>query len=546
MRRFTLLIIILALLVGIAGFYYYQKNIYSKEILKLEILGPDKTALYQEIEYLIKYKNNGDIRLEEPELIFEYPENSLPIGVKEQRVILGPEQLGGAVYPGQEQQFSFKVRLAGQEGEGKVAKARLSYRPKNLKARYESVTSFTTIISQVPLTFEFDLSSRTEAEREIRFRLNYFSNVDYPLSDLRIKIEYPSDFEFLESRPRALEKTEWNIGLLNKASGGRIEVSGKLGGEIGEQKIFRAQLGLWQEGKFILLKEASRGVEIVRPSLYILQQINGNPQYLASPGDLLHYEIFFKNIGEKPQTNLFLVARLESKALDFQTLKSDQGKFGPGDNSIVFDWQRVPQLQFLDSQEEGKVEFWIELKKEWEFSGSQDKNPIIINKVSLSQIREEFVTKINSKLEISQKGYFQDEVFGNSGPLPPQVGETTTYTIFWQIKNFYNDIKNARVKATLPPEVQLTGKIFPETEASKFAFDSQSREIVWEIGDLAAGQGILTPAPNIAFQIALTPTENQSGQILTIINAARIQAEDQFTQATLEAIAPGINTASIP
>ncbi len=538
-NRLFFFIIILAILVGLFGFYYYQKNTFSKEILKLEILGPTETNLLEEIEYIVKYKNNGNIRLEEPRLIFEYPSYSLIEGEKSLRSEIGPDELSEAIYPGEEKTFSFKTRLLGKEGESMVAKASLSYRPKNLKAFYTSETTFTTLIKKVPLTFEFDLPSKAESGKELRFNLNYFSNIDYPLSNLRIKIEYPSDFEFIESNPKSLEKTEWEINLLNKAQGGRIEVLGRLRGEVGEQKIFSAQLGSWLEGEFILLKETNRAIEIVRPSLYIFQEINGNPEYVASPGEQLHYEIFFKNIGENPLTNLFLVARLEGEAFDFQTIKSDLGNFEPGDNSIIFDWRKNSKLQFLDVQEEGKVEFWIELKKEKDFT-PRDKNSVIKNNVYLSQARKEFVTKVNSKLEIVQRGYFADEVFGNSGPIPPKVDQTTTYTIIWQVKNYYNDVKNVKVKATLPNNVQLTGKIFPED--SKLMFDILSQEIIWDIGDIEAGKGILNPAQILAFQISFAPQESDQGHISELISQAKITGEDSWTGQILEASSSAINT----
>ena len=294
MKKITLFIVILALIAGIAGFYYYQKNIYSKEVLKLEILGQEEADLLQEVEYIVKYKNNGNTRLEEPELVFEYPEYSVPTGEISLRVTKNSEDLGGAIYPGEEKTFTFKARLLGKEGEAKTAKATLNYRPKNLKASYESSTTFTTVIKKVPLTFEFDLPSKVESGKEFNFRLNYFSNTDYPISNLRIAVEYPSNFEFIGSVPQSLEKKEWGIGLLNKAEGGRIEISGRLTGEVSEEKVFQAKIGSWQSGEFILLKETNKGIAIVKPSLYVSQQINGNPQYVASPGDLLHYQIFFK------------------------------------------------------------------------------------------------------------------------------------------------------------------------------------------------------------------------------------------------------------
>ncbi|MBZ9578471.1 hypothetical protein KJA14_01325 [Patescibacteria group bacterium] len=533
-NKLAISLIFLTTISGIVGFWYYQKNIYSKEILKLEIFGPETAELMEEIEYIVKYKNNGNVRLEEAELIFEYPKYSI---VPENE--LRKEKPLDDIYPGEEKTLNFKARLFGRENEPKIAKAWLSYRPKNLKARYESETSLTTLIKKVPITFEFDLLSKIESGKEIRFRLNYFSNVNYPLSDLRVKIEYPSGFEFLESKPEALEETEWEIGLLNPAVGGRIEILGKIQGEVGESKIFWAELSQWQKGELVLLKTVSWGVEIIKPLLYIFQEINGNPKYIANPGDLLDYQISFKNIGERILENLFLMVELESEALDFDTLRVKSDLFEKIENKIIWNYTMIPELRVLPSMAEGKVEFWIQVKDNFPLDF---KNPEIKTVISLDGFKEELSTKINSKLEILQKGYFEDEIFGNSGPLPPKVAETTTYTVIWQAENYYNDVKNVKVKAILPPEVKLTGKIFPEEQSSKFAFDTESREIVWEIGDLEAGRGVSDAGPVIAFQVALTPTANQRGQIATLINEAKISGEDQWTEATLETIAEAVDT----
>ncbi|MFH1462675.1 MAG: hypothetical protein ABIG08_03220 [bacterium] len=542
MKKITLFIIILAVISGVFGFYYYQKNSYSKEILKLEILSSGEADLLQEIEYIVKYKNNGDTRLEEPELIFEYPSYSLPNPETSLRITKSSADLGGAIYPGEEKTFIFKARLLGKEGEAKTAKAFLSYRPKNLKASYTSETSFTTVIQKVPLTFDFDLPSKMESAKELKFRLNYFSNIDYPLSNLRVTLEYPTDFEFIESSPQSLEKTEWDIGLLNKAEGGRIEILGKLRGEVGEEKLFRAKIGSWYDGEFILLKEVARGVAVINPALHITQQINGNPAIVANPGDNLHYEIFFRNIGEEALRDMNLVVTLSGSAFDFQTIQAPEGENEKGDNSIIWDWRRIRDLQLLSPQEEGKVEFWVKLNDVWEIQDLEDKNPILKSKIYLSQAQEEFVNKVNSKIEIIQKGYFEDEIFGNSGSLPPEVGKETTYTLMWQVKNFYNEMKNVKIKAVLPESLKLTGNIFPEEETERFTFDSKSRELVWNIEDLMVGQGILQSAPNIAFQVVLTPKDNQKGKTPNLVETAKMTGEDQWTKEIIRAEDEAINT----
>lgn len=542
-KKFILFLILLTIFLGVIGFWNFQKNSYSKEILRLEIIGPVEAELGEEVEYIVKYKNNGDVRLENPKLVFEYPSYSILSSGQLPRQEIGEEKLGNAIYPAEENIIRFKCRLLGKEGDAKEAKVSMSYQPKNLNAWYESDTTLTTIIKKVPLSFSFDLPSRAEPGNDLKFSLNYFSNVDFPLSNLRVKMEYPSGFKFKNSNPEALGEQEWEIGILNKADGGRIEISGTLSGELKQDKIFKAELGTWRSGEFILLKEINKGVEIVKPDIYLSQHINGSPEYIASPGDLLHYEIFFKNLGEEPINNNFLVVQLEGDAFDLNSIKAPTGNSESGDGSILFDWRKNSQLQFLDAQEEGRIDFWVELKENWKFLDIQkDMNPVARNKVILSETRGEFEAKINSKLRIAQRVYFQDDVFENSGPIPPEVGKKTTYTVKWQAGNYYNPVENVKVKAILPQEVSLTGDIFPEDASENFSFDSQSREIIWNVEDLSVGEGVLSSPPNIAFQISLRPIPAHAGSSTSLIGGAKISGDDQWTGQIIEGFADSVDT----
>ena len=151
----TIIFIILILVIIAGGFFslwLYSNNVFSKEVLKLEILGVDKIKMGDEIEYTVKYKNNGNSVLQEPRLIFEFPEYSLTEDGKTRFT----EDLKD-IYPGDEDFVKFKTRLLGSENDLKVAKAWLSYMPKNLTVRFESNTTFTTKIDSVPITLDFDL-----------------------------------------------------------------------------------------------------------------------------------------------------------------------------------------------------------------------------------------------------------------------------------------------------------------------------------------------------------------------------------------------------
>ncbi|MBI3631680.1 MAG: hypothetical protein HY219_02340 [Candidatus Staskawiczbacteria bacterium] len=543
-KKIIFIFLILIIIGGFFGLWLYRNNVFSKEVLKLEILGIDTAKMGDEIEYTIKYKNNGNAVLQEPKLIFELPDHSLT----EDGKMRFTQDLKD-IYPGDEDFVKFKTRLLGNENDLKVAKAWLSYMPKNLTVRFESNTTFTTKINSVPITLDFDLPSKVERGKEIQYSLNYFSNIDYPLENLSMKIDSITGFQLESSNPSSLDKAEWKLPTLNKAQGGRITVNGRITGDPGQNLNFGAKLGVWLDGEFVLIKDTSKEVSIVEPLIFISQRINGYPNYVASPGEKLHYEIFFRNIGSTPFDNLFLLTKLDGSAIDTQSIKSSTGEVRANDRLIAWDYKQVPELRYLAPQQEGKVEFDVQLKDNWTQSDSDKNNTIIKNKVDISQISDEFQTKVNSKLEILQKGYYSNQAgITNSGPIPPKAGVQTTYTITWGIKNYFNDIKNAKVRAVLPQNVKLTGKVMPETESPNFSFDNNSREIVWNISGgatITAGTGVVSNAPFVSFQVSLTPDESQKGVAAPLIGEASVSAEDQFTGGVTQGNNSSVNT-SLP
>lgn len=542
MAKFVKILIVAILILAAAGYGFWRKNIYSKEGLKLEIIGPREVSLGQEVEYVVKYKNNGEFRLENPNLVFIAPDFSIKEDKIYNRETLESDRLGGAIYPGEEKSFTFKFRMVGRAGEAKIAKASLTYQPKNLSARYESATTFTSIMKEAPLDFDMDLSSTVEADKNFHLKINYFSNVDWLLTDLRVNVDYPSGYSFLQSAPKSFDKDEWVIPVLNKNQSGTIDIVGQLSGSLDEGKVFRASIGIWKDGQYMRLREIERGTKIVKPTVALRQTINGDANYTAKPGEWLHYEVYYKNVSGGELYNLVLISNLEGDLYDLTTVKTETGSFRAGDNSLVFDWRQNKQLGYLSVMDEGKVDFWIKLKDDL----SRIHRPELTNKVMLGPAREEFSTKISSKLELAQKVFYSDEIFGNSGHLPPKAGIATTYTITWQVKNYYSNVKEVSVAAVLPPESKLVAdKIFPESLASNLVYNQDSREIVWKIGEVAAGQGLVSNPLNISFQVAVTPMNSQVGGTAGIIGQAIIKGQDGWTETTLESSAPALDTASL-
>ncbi|MCX6722818.1 MAG: hypothetical protein NT094_01975 [Candidatus Staskawiczbacteria bacterium] len=545
MSKKIFFIIFIVIIVIFIAFLFYRDGIFSKEILKLEILGPDTAKIGDEIEYTVQYKNNGNFVLEKPKLTFVLPDNSL---TEDGKTIV--VQSLNDIYPGNQDSVKFKVRLLGKDGDLKTAKASLSYVPKNITATYESNTTFITKIDSSSINLDFDLPTKVERGKSLQYSINYFSNVDYPLENLSIKVDPTSGFDFVSSDPKSLDNSEWKLQTLNKAQGGRISIIGKVSATNNQNLTFSASLGMWQNGNFVVIKQTSVDVQVIQPLLFISQQVNGSDSYVASPGEVLHYKIFFRNIGATPFDDLFMVVKLDSPALDMSTIKADSGgQSQSNDNMIVWDHSRVSQLAHLDVQQEGEVDFSVKVKSDWNPgipSGLNDVNSTIItDEVNVSQITQKFTIKVNSGLVISQRGYYKSSDISNSGPIPPETGEVTTYTINWEIKDYFSDSKNVKVKATLPKNISLTGQIVPQDELSNFSFDSESKEIVWSVGNIQANTGVNGDPVILSFQVSLTPDNSQKGTTAQLIGQVQISGENQFTNTTITSQDAGINT-SLP
>ncbi|MBM4177672.1 hypothetical protein FJ208_02640, partial [Candidatus Gribaldobacteria bacterium] len=82
-KTLMFLFLILLIVAGSLGLWYFKGNEWGKKVIKIEILNKAEAQAGEEVVYTVKFKNNGKAPLEEVELAFEFPEKSLPITLSE-------------------------------------------------------------------------------------------------------------------------------------------------------------------------------------------------------------------------------------------------------------------------------------------------------------------------------------------------------------------------------------------------------------------------------------------------------------------------------
>ncbi len=423
---FTMILVLIAA-VGFFGFWYYRDQIFTKEVLKLQIAGPATAAMGAQVAYRVTYKNTGNFTLESPRLVFELPGNSLSEDGKT-RFIKDLKD----IKPGHQDVMEFPARLLGKESDMETAHAWLSYVPHNLSVRYESDASFQTKIDAVPIDIIYDLPSGIERGKEMTYSVTYFSNVDYPLENLSIKLDPLPGFKITSATPSSIDKVEWKLPVLEKSKGGKITVKGMVGSDSPDQLQFSAHLGMWRDGDFIILKEVT-------------------------------------------QTN-----SLSGVAVV------------PPDTSTT-----PPQPD----------------------------------------------TAPDTHVTVRQEGYHQDgDDFENSGPIPPEVGVPTTYTVLWEVESDIHALSNVTLSALLPANVTLAA-VSPESQIPLVHLDGATGKLQWTIANLPANsepEG--TSANSISFQFTLIPAASEQGDIANIIGRVTAAGKDKVTGNIVSDTDPAINT----
>jgi len=440
--------------------YLVINSLLPKPKVKIQILGPEKAKAGEWITYKVTVKNVGNVILANPELSFQWPQESIPERNKTENI-----KLGDFLFQKEEKVIEFKGRLLGKEGEKREVKTLLTFSKKGGKTLYSSdVYSFSTTLTEIPFDLVFDLPPKipisSTQDSPFSFSLKYISFLESQIENLKVKMILPQGFSLKDTKPLQTKTGDWEIQSLNKGEGGEIEFFGffpRGGAPLGQELQFKAQLFIKTPEKEIFLKETSIKSLTFEPVISFSQKINGKENYIATPGEKLRYQITFKNIYKEPLRDLKITVTLLSPLFDLETIDAPLGEFALGDNAISWTGEKLKTLRYLLPGDEGEIDFWVKLKSDYKPKSKEETNAVLKTKISAAGFEVEYRNKVQTKAIVYQEGYYSDKYgfFQNSGPHPPKVNETTSYTIVWKYENYYNWVENAKIVATFPPEVKI-------------------------------------------------------------------------------------------
>lgn len=563
-RRLLLIAGIGGLILLVAGgaaaatmWYRIRHNVTEKDI-GIALEGPASTTSGAEVAYTVTYTNKSRVDWQRVDVVVELPtgltvsHSDPPLQTSGRQHILTLDTLPR----GTSGTLSIKGRLIGEFNAALITKAEVTMTPVNFPSgRFATSSLFTTTISNVPLELAIEVPPEAQAGERIVGTVTVTNTSAATLSNVYLALRPTEDVELVTSDLQfspdfSSTSREWLIPEVPSLQTVTRQVVLVLHGTTGEKRLLELEAGLKQNDSRIAQRTVAATIGLASAELAIDQTYNQAESPLTvRAGQPLQGKITFANKGTVALKDVIIRVQLSDPLIDETTLSLTGGSYSAATRTITWTSASVPALSTLQPQATGEITYGFTLKPAAEFPATvEHKNKTLTITASVDSpttttkaatesrvYSNQFVISITSDLTLTADAVYDDGRLGltSTGPLPPRVGQETTYTIRFRLGSTLNDAGDVRLVTVVPDGVRYTGQNYLTT--GELTFNERSHELVWVIAQIPGLTGRASPPAELHIQVAITPAPNQAGQAITFLNRLTSSATDLFTDQEITA-----------
>jgi len=536
----------------VSAFLITQNSPISPRKVTIEAQGPAAIGGGEPLTLQILVTNKNSAAIQDADLVVEFPQGTRSPDDLETDLPRIREPLG-TIGAGEAVQKTARAVLFGEENSEQMIRMYIEYRVAGSSATFSSEEqTYPIVLTSAPVSVLVESVKEITSGQVVEFTVTAASNSETPLKDVLLAVEYPFGFTYESASPGpAFRNSVWELGDLKPEEKKRIVIRGKLSGENEEERIFRFSAGNRSARNETELgtafMTALETVVIKKPFIGVELAINGTPgaQPTVGRGERVRGDItWFNNLPSRVYDAEITVS-LKGDAIDKRTIAAPKGFYRSTDNTILWTQETEESLEELSEGDRGSLSFSFETLDLTEGTLRQPTVDLIVNikgkRLTENDVPETIESSLSRTIKVasdllltSRAVYFAGSI-DNSGPLPPEVGKKTTYTILWTVTNSSNPVRDVAVTASLPSYVRFTESMEPDS--ADVSYSDVGGRVTWNVGALAPGA-----RKDVAFQVELEPSLSQVGSVVTLVGEQRVRGTDGFTGASVEDMKPSLTT----
>ncbi len=544
-KVFIFAILFFVVAIGIAGFVFMGGSTFiSSRNVNISITGPTIISAGETLDLGVSISNTNNADLELVNLSIQHPQGSRNPDNTNESLTYTKEEIG-VIKAGAETTRNMRMVMLGLPGETREVKFSIEYKVKGSNATFYKDKIFEITIGETPIKLIVENPSSTVSGDSFTTTVSISLESNDILKNVVLKAEYPYGYSVLDAIPKAVtDNNIWALGDLSPGDKKTITLKGRLVGEDKEERTFRFYVGVSDGASVsnnlkIVVTSTFNTIAITRKAVDLNISFNGEntTSYVAPVARPVSTSIKFKNNLPDKLLNPRLELTLSGLALDKSSVTVGNGGLYDSVNSkIVWNLSNNSSKSELAPGEGGQVSMnFSSLPSTSASEGTRDvKLNFLLTGIPVDTVGQQPIAvnetrtvKISSQVNFSSKILHSLGSFANTGPIPPKVGEETTYTANFSLGNTQGNLADAKVVARLGQNVSWLG-------ASSFAsedisYDSLTNTITWDMGTLLSDTGFSSAAREISFQISLKPSLGQVGTAPTLITGIVFSGQDTIT-----------------
>lgn len=536
--------------------------------LTLALDGPDSVGLGKEETFTLRWENRTFQSLRDVHVKLATPPSMLVTGMQP----LPSDQETktwnmGTISSGAKGEIRFKGVFLGGVGEESALQAVATYlRSEDDKPQQALVTRPIAFGDSV-LAGSFNVPPKTVAGDSLALAFAVANQGTQGLRGLRVRMTVPKGFTPISASGTGLmplpggEEWEQPLGDLAAGASGTVRLVGNFAAGSAGDVPLQARIGVPKpDGSFLPLLVSTSTLTVLAGDLGLHLVANGgDSDRTVQPGDPLRVTLEYRNLSPEPLSGVRLVLSFES-LIDGQSATGTSlidwrhvEDAGHGTTStktriqtIVYDKDTFPAFAQLLPQEEGTID--ITLPTFLTASGTKDAAIRIGLEGSLAKVGRDKSTRLIRTTPIvlryrsdttlaSEARYFTEEGAPiGTGPLPPVVGKTTTYRIFWSVTKTLHALEGLDVSATLPASVAFGEN--RDAQAGELTYDPGTRVVRWKLNRMPDGVNAL----EASFEVQLTPGDLDANRFADLLGETKLSANDEALSEPLIRAVPPLTT----
>lgn len=518
-------------------------NTVSTRNVDVAVTGPTSVRAGDEVTLQVVITNRNAVSMDLTDLLIEFPPgtrspNDVSVDLPRLREPLG------SIAPGASVNRTIKAVMFGEAGVPLEVAVTAEYRVESSNAVFQSSRSYRATISQSPATITVESLREVVSGQSTELVVTVSSNATENITGLLLVATYPPGFTFESSAPKPYSgRAVWDLGDIEPSGKRTVTIRGTFTGEDGDDRVIHFTAGTKKKTGDIAiaapLATTDTTLTVAKPFVSVLLKLNNStaPIVTADRGRVVQVEVEWANNLPVRVQNVEIQIKLNGSILQKSSVRTGQGFFRSADSTVLFTKETDPRLAVVEPGDKGVSVFEFATMPVGQGVYQSPQITLLAtvkaNRSAEGGVVDSVVSSAEATLQVATDLTLTPVLTRVSGPLPPKIDTTTTYSVTWLLQNSANSIANTVVTGLVPSYVAWVGN----ASSGDVTYNDSTRTITWSVGDMNANA-----SRSVTYQIALTPSIPQKGSTPVIISNQRIQTFDRFIRGPVERLMDPIDT----